>query len=118
MEEKDLKRLKKILLDRKAQIEKNILGVSKEMEELSGCELNDEADAASFSSDNAVENAIGTQQQEELIEINHALNNIKTSQYGICEMCEDDIGLKRLEVKAHARYCIDCREIIEKKSNN
>lgn len=31
-------------------------------------------------------------------------------------MCEDPIGLPRLKAKPFARYCIVCREIIEKEN--
>jgi RNA polymerase-binding transcription factor DksA len=47
-------------------------------------------------------------------EIEVALAKIANNEYGICEMCEDDIGFQRLKVKPHALYCIDCREIAEK----
>ena len=49
----------------------------------------------------------------ELEEILVALNKIEKHQYGICEMCEDEIPETRLEVKPFAKYCIDCREIVE-----
>ncbi len=99
---------------RKAQIMKNIRGVEKELAELNGLELNDEADHASVSNDNLREMAIGHQQELELLEIEVALGKIKDKQYGICEMCEEDISIQRLKVKPHAKYCIDCREIVEK----
>jgi len=102
------------LLSRKAQIEKNILGVEKEMNELRELELNDEGDYASVSNDNMVENAIGQQQEIELLEIDIALAKIKDGTYGICEMCEECVGVHRMKVKPHAKYCIDCREIAEK----
>ena len=51
---------------------------------------------------------------QELQEIETALAKIKVKQYGICEMCEDDIGFQRLKVKPHAKYCIVCRPIVEK----
>jgi len=103
-----------MLESRKAQIQKNIMGVEKELKELNSLELNDEADHASVSNDNLREVAIGQQQELELIEIQVALGKIKDKQYGICEMCEEDISIQRLKVKPHAKYCIDCREIVEK----
>ena len=102
------------LLSRKIQIEKNISGVEKEMDELRELELNDEGDYASVSNDNMVENAIGQQQELELLEIDLALARIKEGTYGICEMCEECVGVHRMKVKPHAKYCIDCREISEK----
>lgn len=114
MRDNELHYFEEILLTRKAQIIKNINGVEVEMSQLRELELNDEGDYASVSNDNMVENAIGAQQAKELQEIEDALAKIKVKQYGICEMCEDDIGFQRLKVKPHAKYCIVCRPIVEK----
>jgi DnaK suppressor protein len=50
----------------------------------------------------------------ELAEIEIALQKIKDGLYNVCDMCEEAIGIQRLKVKPHAKYCIDCREIAEK----
>jgi len=105
---------KKILESRREQINKNITGVNDELDQLSSLELNDEGDHASVNNNSMVESAIVQQQEQELREINITLGKISTGDYGICEMCEDDIGFQRLKVKPHAIYCIDCREIVEK----
>ena len=114
MRENELHYFEEILLARQVQIIKNLNGVEAEMMQLRECELNDEGDYASISNDNTVESAIGAQQSQELLEIETALAKIKSKQYGVCEMCEDDIGFQRLKVKPHARYCIICRPIVEK----
>ncbi|MDD2828952.1 MAG: RNA polymerase-binding protein DksA [Sulfuricurvum sp.] len=114
MRDNELHYFEEILQTRKIQIIKNINGVEAEMLELRDCELNDEGDYASVSNDNMVESAIGAQQSQELLEIEVAIGKIKSKQYGICEMCEDEIGFQRLKVKPHARYCIVCRPIVEK----
>ncbi len=114
MRDNELHYFEEILLARKVQIIKNLTGVESEMKQLRELELNDEGDYASVSNDNMVENAIGAQQTQELNEIEAALSKIKSKQYGICEMCEDDIGFQRLKVKPHAKYCIICRPIVEK----
>ncbi len=114
MRDHELHYFEEILLTRKAQIIKNITGVESEMNQLRELELNDEGDYASVSNDNLVENAIGSQQMAELQEIEVALGKIKLKQYGICDMCEDEIGFQRLKVKPHAKYCIVCRPIVEK----
>jgi len=112
--ENELRYFEEILQNRKKQIMKNIYGVEKELSELRNLELNDEGDYASISNNNMVETAIGNQQELELAEIEIALMKINDNLYGICEMCEEDIGFQRLKVKPHAKYCIDCREIAEK----
>lgn len=114
MQNSELTYFKEILLSRKEQIVKNIFGVNSELSELSDLELNDEGDHASVNNNSMVESAIVSQQQCELKEIEVALGKIANGEYGVCEMCEDNIGFQRLKVKPHAIYCIDCREIVEK----
>jgi len=112
--EKELEMFKNRLLDRRAQIEKNLEGTSLELKEMRDLELNDEGDFAAASAESVVDSAILQQQRKELAEIDLALGKIKNGTYGICEMCEEPIGRARLEVKNFARFCITCREINEK----
>ncbi len=116
MRESDLKFFEELLLERKNQIVKNIEDAKKEIAELKTDDVGDEADHASVSTDRMIEQAISTQQQKELSEINFALSKIGNGSYGVCEMCEEDISFQRLKVKPHAKYCIVCREIIEKQN--
>ena len=114
MQASELNYFKEILESRKEQILKNISSVNSELNQLSNLELNDEGDHAAVNNNSMVESAIVQQQQKELQEIENALRKITNGEYGICEMCEDEIGFQRLKVKPHAIYCIDCREIVEK----
>ena len=114
MHANEIEFFEEILRTRHKQIVKNIDEVENELDQLQEMELNDEGDYAAASNDHLVENAIGQQQDMELHEIEDALVRIKDGSYGICEMCEEPIGIHRLKVKAHAKYCIDCREIVEK----
>jgi DnaK suppressor protein len=102
------------LLDRRTQIEKNLRGTTLELDGMRELELNDEGDHAYASAETIVDSAILVQQRKELNEIELALGKIKDGTYGTCEMCEELIGLPRLEVKNFARFCISCREITEK----
>ncbi len=112
--EKELEFFKNALEERKARIEKNLNCTSKEMNQIRRNELKDEGDHAASSLETAVDNAILEQQSLELAEIEEALDRIKNNLYGICEMCGDEINIERLKVKNFARYCIACREIVEK----
>jgi DnaK suppressor protein len=114
LQQSELSYFKEILDSRNDQIIRNIDGVNDELAQLNGLELNDEGDHASVNNSSMIESAIVRQQEQELREINVALGKIATVGYGVCSMCEDDIGFQRLKVKPHASYCIDCREIIEK----
>ena len=116
MQGSELEYFREILKSRQEQINKNIDNVNDELSQLSGQELNDEADHASNSNNSMIESAIVSQQNQELQEINVTLAKISNGEYGVCEMCEDPIGFQRLKVKPQAIYCIDCREIVEKSS--
>lgn len=116
MKDSDLKYFEAMLNDRKKQIKKNIEDAKKEIAMLRDDEVGDEADHASVSTDRMIEQAISAQQSRELSEINFTLNKIASSGYGVCEMCEENISIQRLKVKPHAKYCIVCREIIEKQN--
>lgn len=116
MKDSDLKYFENILLERKVQIKKNIEDAKKEIEMLKDDEVGDEADHAAVSTDRMIEQAISAQQARELAEIDFTLNKISSSGYGVCEMCEENISIQRLKVKPHAKYCIVCREIIEKQN--
>jgi len=102
------------LLARKEQIEKNLEDAYGMIAQMRGMELREEGDLAAVATETDIDNAIAEQQRRELAEIEIALGKIKDGTYGICEMCEEPIGKARLEVKNFARYCIACREIIEK----
>ena len=108
---------KEILIKRKNELEKILLSISQEIREISKCEAKDEADLAVTSMDSGREYQIYLKQKKELEEINEALKKIEEGNYGICEMCEEKIQEERLKIKPFAKYCIMCREIIEKENN-
>ena len=105
---------KEMLLMRKVELEKILNNLSNEIKDINKCEISDEADFAAASMDSGRGYQIYINQKRELEEINEALKKIEEGTYGICEMCEDPIQEARLKIKPHAKYCIICREIIEK----
>ncbi len=110
----ELKFFKTALEERKLKIESNLTTTAIEMNEMRRNELKDEGDHAAMSLETAVDNAILGQQSKELAEIELALGKIYNNLYGVCEMCEEEINIERLKVKNFARYCITCREVVEK----
>lgn len=114
MRENDIKYFKQMLEERREQILKNIQGSSKELVELhKSHDVMDEGDIAAVSADNLINEEIMASQQKELAEIDEALGKIMRGVYGVCEMCEEPIGMQRLKVKPFAKYCITCRKIAE-----
>ena len=45
--------------------------------------------------------------------IKRALRDIADGTYGICNLCGEDIAIKRLKASPVSRYCIDCKTGME-----
>ena len=112
--QKELQEFEKELTERKVQILKNLEEAENKIVMMQNQEPKDEGDFAALAIETDIDDRIIRQQRAELNEIEIALGKIKAGTYGICEMCEEPIGIERLKVKNFARYCIVCREIVER----
>lgn len=111
-----MQKFKDKLLNRKKEIIKIIEDLNNEFRDISSCDIKEESDFASCSANSENNSVILKKLQQELVEIDEALESIKNGTYGVCKMCEEEINPERLEIKPFAKYCIDCREIIEKEN--
>jgi DnaK suppressor protein len=57
--------------------------------------------------------ALDQQERRELADIQRALGKIDEGTYGMCERCEEEIGLPRLKALPMVRLCIRCQTRIE-----
>ena len=53
-----------------------------------------------------------------LHKIDRALDRIARKDFGWCEKCGEEIGIRRLEARPTAELCIDCKEIAERQERN
>ena len=51
-------------------------------------------------------------------EIHQALNRMDRGSYGICVACKGQISLRRLKTYPTARFCTQCKKLIENGSTN
>jgi len=58
--------------------------------------------------------SLNENERNRLREVDEALDRIANGTYGICEECEGLVGLKRLEVRPVAKYCVPCLTKLEK----
>lgn len=114
LKEKEIESLKQQLIDRKKQLLEETISSQNIIKELLNESSYDEMDYAEISSDSYNLNILRDKQLEEIKEIDIALKKIKDGTYGTCEMCDEQIGIKRLKIKPHARFCIDCRPEYER----
>ncbi|MBU2852246.1 RNA polymerase-binding protein DksA [Acidithiobacillus ferrivorans] len=75
----------------------------------------DPNDRASLETDMGLELRARDRERKLIRKITQALDRIKTGEYGYCESCGVEIGLRRLEARPTATLCIDCKTLEEKR---
>ncbi len=53
-------------------------------------------------------------QQQKIRDIDAALDRLENGVYGLCARCEEEIPLRRMEVRPFSRYCVECKTEVEK----
>lgn len=79
----------------------------------------DPNDRASQESEFALELRTRDRERKLIKKIDEALKNLENQDYGYCDVCGIEIGIRRLEARPTATQCIDCKtldEIREKQS--
>ena len=69
----------------------------------------DPTDRASLESDRNFELRIRDRERKLIGKIREALERIDEGIYGLCESCEEKIGLARLKARPVTTMCIDCK---------
>ncbi|MDA8007112.1 MAG: RNA polymerase-binding protein DksA [Gammaproteobacteria bacterium] len=73
----------------------------------------DPTDRASQETDMALE-LRGRDRDRKLIKrINESIHHLDSGDFGYCENCGEEIGIKRLEARPTAVLCIDCKTLDE-----
>jgi DnaK suppressor protein len=110
LNQKDMKRFKKMLEESK----KNLLNSAKKtlMEEsnFDTDDLPDEIDLASSEYSQSMVFRLRDREKFLLKKIDKALSRIEEGTFGICERCEEEISLKRLEARPVTTLCIRCKD--------
>ena len=73
----------------------------------------DPNDRASQEADMTLELRNRDRERKLIKKIDETLRNIDADEYGYCEGCGIEIGLKRLEARPTATQCIDCKTLDE-----
>ena len=73
----------------------------------------DPNDRATQESEFSLELRTRDRERKLIKKIDEALNDIDSDNYGFCESCGIDIGIRRLEARPTATLCIDCKTLDE-----
>lgn len=73
----------------------------------------DPNDRASQESEFSLELRTRDRERKLLKKINEALEKVDAGDYGYCESCGIEIGIRRLEARPTATQCVDCKTLDE-----
>ena len=73
----------------------------------------DPVDRASQEEEFAFELRTRDRERKLINKIGISIEKIKQDEYGWCDSCGDEIGIKRLEARPTATHCIDCKTLDE-----
>ena len=111
----DLEKIRKKLLDRKAELEAQLVELS--TEKITDDEVQDPGDQALSAVMETVRNSLQDTEFEEYKRILKALKSVDEGRYGICIDCGEEISEKRLKYNPNAERCIACQEAFEAHEN-
>ena len=112
MNDQQLDHFRKILSDWKAELSQDIDRTVHTMQD-EVTMFADPNDRASQESDMALELRNRDRERKLIKKIDETLGKIDAREYGYCESCGIEIGLKRLEARPTATLCIDCKTLDE-----
>jgi DnaK suppressor protein len=108
---KELKKFQELLEDkRKAVLERAREMLAVENMALDTNDLPDEMDLASSEYLQSFEFRLRGREKSLLSKLDLALKKIEDGSFGVCEICEEPIGKKRLEARPETTLCIKCKE--------
>lgn len=73
----------------------------------------DPTDRATQESEFSLELRTRDRERKLIKKIDESLSNIDSADYGYCESCGIEIGIRRLEARPTATLCIDCKTLDE-----
>ena len=111
LNKKELKKFQELLEEkRKAVLDRARQMLSVENMALDTNDLPDEMDLASSEYLQSFEFRLRGREKSLLSKLDLALKKIGDGSFGICEICEEPIGKKRLEARPETTLCIKCKE--------
>ena len=57
---------------------------------------------------------LGDSKREEILRIDEAIERLNDGSYGTCQNCGQPIDIARLEIRPFARFCLACKNDLEK----
>ncbi len=114
MNKKEMKRFQTLLEERRTEIMDQFQSTKEKGISFDPDDLPDEVDHASSEADQSMNLRLRDRERVLMRKIQKALQKIEAGEYGVCESCGEEIGVKRLEARPVTELCIQCKEEEEK----
>ena len=110
LNKKELKRFQEMLEEKRKVVVERARQMLSEGMVLDANDLPDEMDLASSEYLQSFEFRLRGREKSLLSKLDLALKKIDDGTFGVCEVCEEPIGKKRLEARPETTLCIKCKE--------
>lgn len=110
LNKKELKKFQEMLEEKRRQVLDRARKTLSEDMTLDTNDLPDEMDLASSEYIQSFEFRLRGREKILLTKLDLALKKIEDGSFGTCELCEEQIGRKRLEARPETSLCIRCKE--------
>ena len=110
LNKKELKRFQEMLEEKRKVVVERARQMLSEGMVLDANDLPDEMDLASSEYIQSFEFRLRGREKSLLSKLDLALKKIDDGTFGICEICDEPIGKKRLEARPETSLCIKCKE--------
>ncbi len=112
MSEKMVDHFRKILHDWKGELMQEVDRTVDHMKD-DAANFPDPADRASQEEEFSLELRTRDRERKLIKKIDESLDMLDNGEYGYCETCGVEIGIRRLEARPTATQCIDCKSLDE-----
>lgn len=109
-----MKPIKDMLLKMREELVRGIARRSKATAVSGVSDIGDILDSVSEERTRELDMILTDREKQKLKQIDDALDRIEENTYGLCEECGVKIPRARLKVVPFAKYCVECKEAIER----
>ena len=114
LDKKTVEHFRKILFKERERIIGDVKQMDESSKEMGTDGIQDIGDEAATIYNKQILLTLNENERMRLRELDEALDRIESGTYGVCEECGEPVGLKRLEVRPVAKYCVPCLTKLEK----
>ncbi len=110
LNKRDKDEFRRKLVGKKESIIRKLTNTITESKEMESNVAQDLADKAETSYTKEFLLSLSDGEREQLLLIDEALKRLEHGEFGVCQICQKEIGGKRLDAIPWTPFCIDCQE--------